>query len=220
MNVRIHPSWANALHEEFAQPYFANLVSFVEAEYASTTVYPPANLIFNAFDHCPLGNVKVVILGQDPYHEPNQAQGLAFSVPDGVRIPPSLVNIYKEIASDTGRPIPPSGNLERWTTQGVLLLNATLTVRMHAAGSHQGKGWEQFTDSVIRLVSDTQPAVVFLLWGSYAIRKAELIDAHKHLILTAPHPSPLSAYRGFFGCRHFSQANNFLMQHGLSPIEW
>lgn len=220
MNVRIHPSWANALQEEFAQPYFANLFSFVKAEYASTTVYPPANLIFNAFDHCPLGNVKVVILGQDPYHEPNQAQGLAFSVPDGVRIPPSLVNIYKEIASDTGRPIPLSGNLERWTTQGVLLLNATLTVRMHAAGSHQGKGWEQFTDSVIRLVSDTQPAVVFLLWGSYAIRKAELIDAHKHLILTAPHPSPLSAYRGFFGCRHFSQANNFLMQHGLSPIEW
>lgn len=220
MNIRIHPSWVNALQEEFAQPYFANLFSFVKAEYASTTVYPPANLIFNAFDHCPLGNVKVVILGQDPYHEPNQAQGLAFSVPDGVRIPPSLVNIYKEIASDTGRPIPLSGNLERWTTQGVLLLNATLTVRMHAAGSHQGKGWEQFTDSVIRLVSDTQPAVVFLLWGSYAIRKAELIDAHKHLILTAPHPSPLSAYRGFFGCRHFSQANNFLMQHGLSPIEW
>lgn len=220
MNVRIHPSWANALQEEFAQPYFANLVSFVKAEYASTTVYPPDNLIFNAFDHCPLGNVKVVILGQDPYHEPNQAQGLAFSVPDGVRIPPSLVNIYKEIASDTGRPIPPSGNLERWTTQGVLLLNATLTVRMHAAGSHQGKGWEQFTDSVIRLVSDTQPAVVFLLWGSYAIRKSELIDAHKHLILTAPHPSPRSAYRGFFGCRHFSQANNFLMQQGLSPIEW
>lgn len=220
MEGRIDPTWRNALAAEFENDYFKQLASFVKAEYASTTVYPPAKLIFNAFDSCPLPNVRVVILGQDPYHEEGQAQGLSFSVPDDVRIPPSLVNIYKEINADLGIATPSSGNLERWARQGVLLLNATLTVRAHAAGSHQGKGWERFTDSAIKAVSDGCDHVVFMLWGSYAIRKASLIDASKHLVLTAPHPSPLSAYRGFFGCGHFSKANAFLQARGKTPIAW
>ncbi len=220
MNVTIEPTWKAILQPEFDAPYFKELTDFVRAEYTATVVYPPASLIFNAFNSCPLDKTKVVILGQDPYHEKGQAQGLSFSVPEGVRIPPSLVNIYKEIESDTGRQSPQSGDLSRWASQGVLLLNATLTVRAHAAGSHQGRGWEQFTDSVIARISASRNNVVFMLWGSYAIRKASLIDATRHCILTAPHPSPLSAYRGFFGCRHFSKANDYLRQTGQTEIEW
>lgn len=220
MEVKIEPSWKEQLQAEFDKPYFQQLTEFVRAEYASQTIYPPARLIFNAFDQCPFDQVKVVILGQDPYHGPGQAHGLCFSVNDGVEFPPSLRNIFKEIQSDTGAPVPRSGNLTRWAQQGVLLLNATLTVRAHQAGSHQKKGWEQFTDSVIRLVSDRLEHVVFILWGNYAISKSEFINPQKHLILKSVHPSPLSASRGFFGNHQFSTANKYLEQWGKDTIKW
>ena len=220
MNVRIEESWKTRLQEEFDKPYFANLTQFVRNEYASGVVYPPGNEMFAAFDACPFDQVRVVILGQDPYHEPGQAHGLCFSVNDGVQFPPSLVNIFKEIESDMGKPMPRSGNLMRWAQQGVLLLNATLTVRAHQAGSHQNKGWETFTDAVIRRLALEREHIVFILWGSYAQRKGAFIDRNRHCVLQSPHPSPLSAYRGFFGNRHFSSANNYLVQHGYKPIEW
>jgi len=220
MEVKIEPSWKEQLQPEFEKNYFQQLTEFVRAEYASQTIYPPARLIFNAFDQCPFDQVKVVILGQDPYHGPGQAHGLCFSVNDGVEFPPSLRNIFKEIQSDTGAPVPTSGNLTRWAQQGVLLLNATLTVRAHQAGSHQKRGWEQFTDSVIRLVSDRLEHVVFILWGNYAISKSEYIDQNKHLILKSVHPSPLSASRGFFGNHQFSTANKHLEQCGKEPVKW
>ena len=220
MQVKIEKSWQEVLQVEFDKPYFENLVGFVKQEYASRTIFPPAGQIFNAFNTCPFNNVKVVILGQDPYHGPGQAHGLCFSVNDGIPFPPSLQNIFKEISSDLGLQIPSSGNLTRWAEQGVLLLNATLTVRASQAGSHQGKGWEEFTDSVIKIISEKAENVVFILWGSYAIKKKSLINASKHCILTAPHPSPLSSYRGFFGCKHFSQTNTYLTSKGKTPIEW
>ena len=220
MQVNIESSWNEALSNTFQQKSFKDLVAFVKDEYASTKVYPPGKEIFNAFDHCPLDSVKVVILGQDPYHGPGQAHGLSFSVKPGVQFPPSLLNIFKEIETDLGKPMPQNGDLTRWADQGVFLLNATLTVRAHQAGSHQRKGWEEFTDEVIRTVSDTQENVVFLLWGAYAHKKSALIDGSKHLILKAPHPSPLSSYRGFFGCKHFSKANTYLISNGKKPIDW
>lgn len=220
MDVKIDPSWKEQLQPEFDKPYFQQLTEFVRVEYSSQTIYPPARLIFNAFDQCPFDRVKVVILGQDPYHGPGQAHGLCFSVNDGIEFPPSLRNIFKEIQSDTGAPVPRSGNLTRWAQQGVLLLNATLTVRAHQAGSHQKKGWEQFTDSVIRLVSDRLEHVVFILWGNYAISKSEFINPQKHLILKSVHPSPLSASRGFFGNHQFSTANKYLEQWGKEPVKW
>ena len=220
MQVKIEKSWQEVLQTEFDKPYFENLVGFVKQEYASNTIFPPAGQIFNAFNTCPFNNVKVVILGQDPYHGPSQAHGLCFSVNDGIQFPPSLQNIFKEITSDLGIPAPKTGNLTRWAEQGVLLLNATLTVRASQAGSHQGKGWEEFTDAVIKTISEKAENVVFILWGSYAIKKKSLINASKHCILTAPHPSPLSSYRGFFGCKHFSQTNTYLTSKGKTPIEW
>ena len=220
MEVKIEKSWQQALQTEFDKPYFEQLVQFVKHEYATQTIFPPARQIFNAFDSCPLDDVRVVILGQDPYHGVGQAHGLCFSVNDGVAFPPSLLNICKEMADDMGKPMPASGNLQYLANQGVLLLNATLTVRSGMAGSHQGKGWETFTDAVIKAISDSKQNVVFLLWGAYAGGKSKFIDATKHLILKAPHPSPLSSYRGFFGCKHFSQANTYLQQHGLIPIRW
>ena len=220
MDVRIEESWKTRLQEEFDKPYFANLTQFVRNEYASGAVYPPGGEMFAAFDACPFEKVRVVILGQDPYHEPGQAHGLCFSVNDGVQFPPSLVNIFKEIESDLGKPMPRSGNLMRWAQQGVLLLNATLTVRAHQAGSHQNKGWETFTDAVIRRLALEREHIVFILWGSYAQRKGAFIDRNRHCVLQSPHPSPLSAYRGFFGNKHFSSANNYLVQHGYKPIEW
>lgn len=220
MNVRIEDSWHKALEKEFDRPYFELLTQYVRQQYATKTVYPPAKLIFNAFDSCPMDKVKVVILGQDPYHEPGQAHGLCFSVQDGVQVPPSLVNIYKEIHRDLGITPPASGNLQRWANQGVLLLNATLTVEAHRAGSHQGKGWEEFTDAAIRALAEQREHIVFMLWGSYAQKKGAFINRRKHLVLETSHPSPLSVYRGFDGCGHFSQANAYLIQHGLTPIEW
>ena len=220
MQVKIEKSWQEVLQTEFDKPYFENLVGFVKQEYASNTIFPPAGQIFNAFNTCPFNNVKVVILGQDPYHGPGQAHGLCFSVNDGIQFPPSLQNIFKEITSDLGIPAPKTGNLTRWAAQGVLLLNATLTVRASQAGSHQGRGWEEFTDAVIKTISEKAENVVFILWGSYAIKKKSLINAAKHCILTAPHPSPLSSYRGFFGCKHFSQTNTYLASKGKTPIEW
>jgi len=220
MQVRIEESWRKHLQAEFDAPYFAQLVAFVRQEYAQGRVYPPGRYIFNAFDQCPFDCVKVVIIGQDPYHEPGQAQGLCFSVPEGVQIPPSLVNIYKEIHDDLGVDIPQSGDLTRWARQGVLLLNATLTVREHQAGSHQRRGWEQFTDAVIATLSRERTGLVFLLWGSYAQSKRALIDTQRHLVLQSPHPSPLSAHRGFFGNHHFSQTNAWLTAHGQTPIQW
>ncbi len=220
MNVRIDPSWHTALNSEWDAPYFEQLTSFVREAYGSGVVYPPAGKIFAAFDACPFDKIKVVIIGQDPYHEPGQANGLCFSVGDGVPFPPSLVNIYKEISSDLGVTPHTSGDLRRWSNQGVLLLNATLTVAAHRAGSHQGKGWEQFTDAVIAKISAECQGVVFMLWGSYAIRKGEAIDRSRHLVLTSPHPSPLSAYRGFFGNHHFSRANAYLTSQGKTPIDW
>lgn len=220
MQVKIEKSWQEVLQTEFDKPYFENLVGFVKQEYASNTIFPPAGQIFNAFNTCPFNNVKVVILGQDPYHGPGQAHGLCFSVNDGIQFPPSLQNIFKEITADLGIPAPKTGNLTRWAEQGVLLLNATLTVRASQAGSHQGKGWEEFTDAVIKTISEKTENVVFILWGSYAIKKKSLINASKHCILTAPHPSPLSSYRGFFGCKHFSQTNTYLTSKGKTPIEW
>ena len=220
MNVKIEESWKNILKDEFEKPYFKLLTQFIREEYSSQQIYPPAKLIFNAFDQCPFDQVKVVIIGQDPYHNPGQANGLCFSVNDGVQIPPSLFNIYKEIKDDLGKNIPKSGNLERWSKQGVLLLNATLTVRAHQAGSHQGKGWEQFTDTVIDKLSNKRENLVFILWGSFAQRKGENIDANRHLILKSPHPSPLSVHRGFFGNQHFSRSNDYLIRHGREPIDW
>lgn len=218
--IRIHPSWHEALAAEFEAPYFSALTDFVRAEYAAGTCYPPAGEIFAAFDRCPFPDVKVVLLGQDPYHGAGQAEGLCFSVRDGVPQPPSLQNIFKELHTDLGASVPTSGSLRRWADQGVLLLNATLTVRAGAAGSHQGQGWETFTDAVIRTLSARREGIVFLLWGAYAGRKAALIDGARHCILTAPHPSPLSAYRGFFGSRPFSQANTYLTARGEKPIQW
>ncbi|MDN5295916.1 MAG: Uracil-DNA glycosylase [Bacteroidetes bacterium ADurb.BinA261] len=220
MEVRIEQSWKQHLMPEFDKPYFVNLTNFVRDEYRTKTIYPPAKLIFNAFDQCPFDEVEVVIVGQDPYHEPGQAHGLCFSVNDGIEIPPSLQNIYKEIHDDLGKPIPRSGNLERWARQGVLLLNATLTVQAHRAGSHQGKGWEEFTDAAIRHLANERENLVFILWGAYAQRKGENIDTNRHLVLKSPHPSPLSAHRGFFGNKHFSKANEYLVAHGKKPIDW
>lgn len=220
VNPKIDPSWLEVLSEEFQKPYFSELKSFLIEERSRYTVYPPGKLIFNAFDSTPFDKVKVVILGQDPYHEPGQAEGLCFSVPAGCPFPPSLVNILKELESDLGYPFPASGHLGKWASQGVFLLNATLTVRAHQAGSHQRRGWEIFTDAVIRTLSEKKEGLVFLLWGNYAQAKASLIDTGKHHILRTVHPSPLSAYRGFFGCRHFSQTNFFLRQQGQIPIDW
>ena len=221
MTVKIDPSWYEVLKEQFEAPYFAELKQFLVAERQQHTCYPPGSKIFNAFDSTPFDKVKVVILGQDPYHEPGQAMGLCFSVPKGIQVPPSLVNIITEINADLGTNIPKTcGDLSGWATQGVLLLNATLTVRAHQAGSHQRHGWEQFTDSAIQALTERRKGIVFLLWGSYAIDKRKYINPLHHCILTAPHPSPLSAYRGFFGCRHFSRANEYLVQQGLQPIDW
>ncbi|MDR1699301.1 MAG: uracil-DNA glycosylase [Prevotellaceae bacterium] len=220
MNVKINETWREQLQTEFDKPYFEQLTDFVRTEYKTKTIYPHSSLIFNAFEQCPFDKLKVVIIGQDPYHGPRQAHGLCFSVNDGVQFPPSLQNIFQEIKTDVGVPIPASGNLERWAKQGVLLLNATLTVQAHIAGSHQGRGWETFTDAVIKKVAEEKENVVFLLWGSYAQKKAAMINPAKHKILTAVHPSPLSAYRGFFGCRHFSQANEYLKSKGMEEIVW
>lgn len=220
MNIRIEQSWKEALATEWDAPYFRNLTDFVRDRYKMSRVYPPGNRIFAAFDSCKFDDVKVVILGQDPYHGPGQANGLCFSVNSGVPCPPSLQNIFKEVSDDTGAPLPADGDLSRWARQGVLLLNATLTVDEHMAGSHQGKGWETFTDHVISTISQKLDNVVFILWGSYARSKAPLIDHNRHLVLTSAHPSPLSAYRGFFGNHHFSLANSYLVSHGKTPVVW
>lgn len=220
MNVRIEESWRSRLQVEFDKPYFAELVAFVRQEYALGPCYPPGSKIFNAFNSTPFEEVKVVILGQDPYHEPGQAMGLSFSVPDGVMLPPSLKNIYEEIHSELGTPVPSSGDLSRWARQGVLLLNATLTVRRGQAGSHQRHGWETFTDAAISALAREREHIIFMLWGSYAGQKAQLIDASRHLVLRSAHPSPLSAYRGFFGNHHFQLCNDYLVLHGQSPIVW
>lgn len=217
----MHSSWKPVLSDEFEKPYFNELIAFVKSEYTTKVCYPKGSQIFSAFDHCHFDQVKVVIIGQDPYHGPNQANGLCFSVNDGIPFPPSLYNIFKEIEKDLNKPIPKTGNLERWADQGVFLLNATLTVRQAEAGSHQGKGWEKFTDAVIKQISAEKENVVFLLWGGFAQKKAALIDASKHHILKSGHPSPLSANRGFwFGNKHFSQTNDFLRSKGLKEIEW
>jgi len=220
MDVKIEESWKSQLKSDFDKPYFKALTKFVKEEYKTKTIFPPAKLIFNAFNTTPFHDVKVVIVGQDPYHQPQQANGLCFSVNDGIKTPPSLVNIYKEINNDLGKPIPSSGNLERWAKQGVLLLNVTLTVNAGMAGSHQGKGWEEFTDSVISCLSEHRTNLVFMLWGAYAQKKGATIDTSKHLILKSPHPSPLSAHRGFFGNKHFSKANEYLINNGKNPVEW
>jgi uracil-DNA glycosylase len=219
-SVKIHESWMAVLQQEFEQDYFKKLTEFVRTQYTLGKVFPPPGKIFNAFDLCPFDQVKVVILGQDPYHGEGQAHGLAFSVQDGIKAPPSLKNIRKEIQSDLGVPSAFQGSLEGWARQGILLLNTTLTVRAGEAGSHQGQGWEKFTDAVIQAISDKKEDVVFLLWGNHAQKKEALIDAQKHLILKAAHPSPLSAYNGFFGCRHFSQANAHLQKRGERVIVW
>ena len=220
MDVKIEPTWKNCLVEEFEKPYFGQLSEFVRAEYVNNLIFPSGGLIFNAFEHCPFDKVKVVLLGQDPYHEPGQAHGLCFSVQVGTRFPPSLINIFKEIQSDLGKPIPESGDLTRWADQGVLLLNATLTVRAHTAGSHQNKGWETFTDAVIQHLTTKREHIVYILWGSYAKRKGSIINTTKNLVLQSPHPSPLSASCGFFGNKHFSKANAYLIETGQEPIEW
>ncbi len=220
MNVRMEESWKALLHEEFEKDYFQALVRFVKGEYSTQKIYPPGSLIFSAFDHCALEDLKVVIVGQDPYHGPNQANGLCFSVNDGLRHPPSLQNIFKEIKEDLDKPIPTSGNLKRWADQGVLLLNATLTVRAGQAGSHQNKGWETFTDAVLTCISEEKEGIVFILWGAYAQKKGSIIDELKHNVLKAPHPSPFSANNGFFGCKHFSKTNQYLQNKGLEPISW
>ena len=221
MDVKIQESWKHVLADEFDKDYFIKLTDFVRGEYLSgKKIYPAAKNIFNAFNLCPFDSVRVVIIGQDPYHEPGQAHGLCFSVPDGVTPPPSLLNIYKEIESDMGRPSPTHGDLSDWARQGVLLLNSTLTVAAHLAASHAGRGWEQFTDSVIRALATRRDGLVYMLWGSYAQRKAEFVDETRNLILKSVHPSPLSAHRGFFGNHHFSRANEYIVQHGGKPIEW
>ncbi len=218
--VKIEESWGRVLAAEFGEPYFEALAQFVRQEYAAGPCYPPGSKIFNAFNTTPFERVKVVILGQDPYHEPGQAMGLSFSVPEGVALPPSLRNIYAEIQQELGTVPPASGDLTRWAAQGVLLLNATLTVRRGQAGSHQGHGWERFTDAAIRALAQQREHLVFLLWGSYAAKKAQFIDAQRHMVLTSAHPSPLSAYRGFFGNHHFQLCNDYLVRNGQSPIEW
>lgn len=220
MNVQIEDSWKQVLQPEFDKPYFDILTSFVRREYATKQCFPPGNLIFNAFNSCPFDRVRVVIIGQDPYHDVGQAHGLCFSVNEGIAIPPSLENIYKELHRDLGLPIPSSGNLQHWADQGVLLLNATLTVEAHHPGSHQNKGWEELTDAAIQALNTQREHIVYMLWGSYAQRKGQFIDRRKNLVLTAPHPSPLSAYRGFIGCGHFSAANDYLIKHGQPPIVW
>ena len=220
MEVNIEDSWKRRLQPEFDKPYFYNLTNFVKEEYSKHTIYPPGKFIFHAFNTCPFDKVKVVIIGQDPYHEPGQYYGLCFSVLDGVPFPPSLLNIFKEIENDLGKPMPKSGRLERWADQGVLRINAILTVRAHQAGSHRGKGWEEFTDAVIKILNDEKENIVFMLWGSYAQRKGAFIDRNRHCVLTAAHPSPLSADRGFFGCKHFSKANQYFKSKGISEIEW
>lgn len=220
MDVKIEQGWKACLQEEFDKPYFERMTQFVRQEYATTTVYPPGALIFNAFNLCPFDQVRVVIIGQDPYHGPGQAHGLCFSVNDGIPFPPSLVNIFKEVQDDLGTPVPATGNLSRWARQGVLLLNATLTVRAHQAGSHQRQGWEEFTDAVIRVLNERRDHLVFILWGSYAQKKGAFIDRNRHLVLSSAHPSPLSAYHGFFGNRHFSRANQYLAEHGETPVQW
>lgn len=220
MDVKIEESWKKELHDEWSKDYFVRLTNFVRNEYATKQIFPPGRQIFAAFNATPFNEVKVVILGQDPYHDVGQANGLCFSVNDGIQFPPSLRNIFQEIHNDIGSPIPQSGDLTRWAKQGVLLLNATLTVEAHKAASHQRQGWEQFTDEVISHLSNHRQNLVFILWGSYAISKRSLIDPDKHLILTSVHPSPLSAYRGFFGNKHFSKTNNYLVEHGKTPITW
>ena len=220
MNVQIEPSWKEAIGAEFEKTYFKQLVTFIRDEYSNHIVYPPGKMLFNAFNYCPFNEVKVVIIGQDPYHGQGQAHGLSFSVQDGVPIPPSLENIYKELVSDMGVPFPESGNLTHWAKQGVLLLNTVLSVREKEPQSHQNKGWEFFTDAVIRAISERKDPVVFILWGSPAQKKEAIIDSGKHLILKAVHPSPLSAYRGFFGSKPFSQTNAFLEKQGKTPIDW
>jgi uracil-DNA glycosylase len=220
MAVRLEKSWKKLLKDEFTKPYFKSLSGFVHAEYKQNTVYPPAKFIFNALDSLPVEKVKVVILGQDPYHGPGQAHGLSFSVPDGTALPPSLQNIYKEIETDLGKPRPKSGNLEHWVKEGVLLLNATLTVRAHQAASHQNKGWEQFTDAIIHHLAESKENLVFILWGNYAQKKGSFIDTEKHLVIKSAHPSPLSAYNGFFGSRPFSKTNEYIEAHGQKPINW
>ncbi len=220
MQVRIDESWREVLQPEFDKPYFEMLTAFVRQQYKTHTCFPPARYIFRAFDECPFDKVKVVILGQDPYHDVGQAHGLCFSVDDGVAIPPSLLNIYKELQRDLGLPIPVSGNLLHWAQQGVLLLNATLTVEAHSPGSHQNHGWEELTDAAVAALNERRSHLVYMLWGSYAQRKGQFIDRRRNLVLTAPHPSPLSAHRGFIGCGHFSEANRYLQAHGQSPIQW
>lgn len=220
MDVRIEQSWKSQLAAEWDKQYFINLTGFVREQYSTRTVFPPASKIFAAFDACPFDKVKVIILGQDPYHDVGQANGLCFSVSPGIPMPPSLVNIFREIHDDTGAEIPSDGDLSRWAKQGVLLLNSTLTVEAHRAGSHQGRGWEEFTDEVVMRLAKDREHLVFMLWGSYAIKKGAFIDRSRHMMLTSPHPSPLSAYRGFFGNHHFSQANAYLSSHGQTPIIW
>lgn len=220
MNVKIEESWKEQLKDEFDKEYFVKLTEFVRYEYRTKQIFPPARLIFNAFEHTPFDKVKVIILGQDPYHNDGQAHGLSFSVPDGIPAPPSLVNIFKEINKDMGTEIPKSGNLTRWANQGVLLLNATLTVQAHMAGSHQRKGWETFTDAAIHSLAEKKENLVFILWGAYAQKKAAFIDPNKHLVLKSVHPSPLSAHNGFFGNNHFSKTNAFLESKGIEPIQW
>jgi uracil-DNA glycosylase len=220
MNIKIETSWKEKLKDEFNKPYFSELTEFAKNEYSTHTIYPPGKQIFNAFEKCPFDNVKIVILGQDPYHGPGQAHGLCFSVQEDIAFPPSLKNIFKEINNDLGIPIPSSGNLEKWAQQGVFLLNATLTVRAANAGSHQNKGWETFTDAVIHKLAEEKEDLVFILWGAYAQKKGAFIDPNKHLVLKSVHPSPLSAHRGFFGTKHFSKANNYLTEHNKEPIKW
>lgn len=221
MDVKIEESWKMRLKSEFEKAYFENLIGFVKSAYTTSVCYPPGSLIFNAFDKCPFDKTRVVILGQDPYHGPRQANGLSFSVNDGVAFPPSLINIFKELNDDLGVPFPKNGNLERWAEQGVLLLNSTLTVQAASAGSHQNKGWEQFTDAVIRCINDEKEGVVFLLWGKYAQDKGKIIDTKKHFVLKSKHPSPMSAnFGGWFGNKHFSQTNNYLRSRGVAEIEW
>ena len=220
MDVKIAQDWKEILQPEFDKPYFRELTDFVRQEYASRRVFPRAGNIFRAFDKCPFDRLKVVIIGQDPYHGEGQANGLCFSVADGIPFPPSLQNIFQEVSSDLNRPIPASGNLDRWAEQGVLLLNAVLTVRAHEAASHAGRGWETFTDAVVRAIAERKQGIVYLLWGSYAQRKGAIADPARNCILKAVHPSPLSAYRGFIGCRHFSQANAYLRSQGKAEINW
>lgn len=220
MDVKIAADWKALLQPEFDKPYFDQLTRFVRTEYATQKIFPAGRNIFRAFDKCPFDRLKVVIIGQDPYHGDGQANGLCFSVNDGVPFPPSLVNIFQEVKADVGAPIPTSGNLDRWAEQGVLLLNAVLTVRAHEAASHAGKGWERFTDAVVQAIAQHKQGIVYMLWGNYAQRKAAMVDPQKNCILKSVHPSPLSAHRGFFGCRHFSQANQYLIQTRRTPIVW